>query len=252
MRVFVCEDSFEGIMTAVYDAWASRLGHQNVSLKLQGEYNLELFSEYVTVKTEEEKAEKVARTLQRISADVFACTYKAAMSAEHEKADKIYRFVVLAIKHRARVLEQLHNPDVMEVFSMARKVGTEAHRFLQFVRFRELENGILFSEIEPKSHIIAMVAPHFEDRLPEENWIIYDATHNLAAVHARRTPWVLTRETAFYSLLSSKKETDYEELWKIFFHTISIESRKNPTCQRNMLPLWYRKNMLEFDTVSGL
>ena len=135
---------------------------------------------------------------------------------------------------------------------MARKVGTEAHRFLQFVRFRELENGILFSEIEPKSHIIAMVAPHFEDRLPEENWIIYDATHNLAAVHARRTPWVLTRETAFYSLLSSKKETDYGELWKIFFHTISIESRKNPTCQRNMLPLWYRKNMLEFDTVSGL
>ncbi len=252
MRVFVCEDSFEGIMTAVYDAWASRLGHNNVSLQIQGEYNLDLFSEYVTVETEEEKVEKVVRTLQKISEEVFACTYKAAMSAEQEKADNIYRFIVLAIKHRARVLERLNHPDVMKVFSMARRVGTEAHRFLQFVRFRELENGILFSKIEPKSHIITMVAPHFDDRLPEENWIIYDATHNLAAVHAKRTPWVLTRETELFPLLSSKKEADYEELWKIFFRTISIESRKNPNCQRNMLPLWYRKNMLEFDTVSGL
>ena len=29
MVVFVCEDSPEGIFTGVYDAWNSRLGHEN-------------------------------------------------------------------------------------------------------------------------------------------------------------------------------------------------------------------------------
>ena len=46
MVVFVCEDSPEGIFTGVYDAWSSRLGHENVRLEVQGEYNYSLFSEY--------------------------------------------------------------------------------------------------------------------------------------------------------------------------------------------------------------
>ena len=46
MVVFVCEDSPEGIFTGVYDAWNSRLGHENVRLEVQGEYNYSLFSEY--------------------------------------------------------------------------------------------------------------------------------------------------------------------------------------------------------------
>ena len=37
MRVYVCEDSFEGLMTAVYSAWADKLGHKNVRLELEGE-----------------------------------------------------------------------------------------------------------------------------------------------------------------------------------------------------------------------
>ena len=32
MYVFICEDSLEGILTGVYDACASRLGHRNIRL----------------------------------------------------------------------------------------------------------------------------------------------------------------------------------------------------------------------------
>ena len=34
MYVFLCEDSPEGIFTGVYDAWESRLGHNNISLQI--------------------------------------------------------------------------------------------------------------------------------------------------------------------------------------------------------------------------
>ena len=92
MRVYVCEDSFEGLMTAVYSAWADKLGHKNVRLELEGEYNLQLFAEYVSVKPDKEKTEKVIRKLRNISEEVFTCVYRAAMSKEKEKADKIYHF----------------------------------------------------------------------------------------------------------------------------------------------------------------
>ena len=55
MVVFVCEDSPEGIFTGVYDAWSSRLGHENVRLEVQGEYNYSLFSEYREVAVDQLK-----------------------------------------------------------------------------------------------------------------------------------------------------------------------------------------------------
>ncbi len=249
MRVYLCEDRFESIMTAVYDAWASRLGHENVRLELQGDYNLELFSEYITVEDDVEKTEKVVRTLrQKISDEVFEYVYKAAMSQDRGKADKIYRFVVLAMHKGAGIVSQLGDSIVMDIFTMVRNVSNEAHLLLGFIRFRELSNGVLFAKITPKNHVLTFVAPHFEDRLSGENWVIYDEVHRIAAIHAKNTCWVLSKQTGLNEeILSSGKEEEYEELWKIFFHTIGIEARKNPACQRNMLPLWYRKNMLEFD-----
>ena len=65
MTVFECEDSSDGIFTGIYDAWASRLGHANVRLQLQGMHTLELFTQYRQVVPDAGKAEKVARTIRR-------------------------------------------------------------------------------------------------------------------------------------------------------------------------------------------
>ena len=47
IRVFQCEDTLTGIMTGVYDAWDSRIGHKNVRLETAYNKNMELFCEYV-------------------------------------------------------------------------------------------------------------------------------------------------------------------------------------------------------------
>ena len=43
MTIFVCEDSLDGILTGVYDAWDSRLGHSRVKLKTADVDTYELF-----------------------------------------------------------------------------------------------------------------------------------------------------------------------------------------------------------------
>lgn len=49
IRVFQCEDSLTGILTGVYDGWASRLGHSHVRLAILDQGNMELFREYEEV-----------------------------------------------------------------------------------------------------------------------------------------------------------------------------------------------------------
>ena len=56
MTVYTCKDSFEGILTGVYDAWMSRKGHSNVRLETAGQYStMELFCDYIDVIPDEER-----------------------------------------------------------------------------------------------------------------------------------------------------------------------------------------------------
>ena len=44
MTVYICEDSLEGILCGVYDAWMSKKGHKNVRLQMNGMFEQELFT----------------------------------------------------------------------------------------------------------------------------------------------------------------------------------------------------------------
>ena len=37
----------------------------------------------------------------------------------------------------------------------------------------------------------------------------------------------------------------WEDLWRTFVSNIAIQPRRNWELQRNLMPLWYRKNMTE-------
>ena len=88
MTVFLCEDSVCGILTGVYDAWDSRLGHANVKLALKKGYQPELFIDCQEVGPDAEKADKVLRTLDRkMYLEDFEALYQALLSADDQKAD---------------------------------------------------------------------------------------------------------------------------------------------------------------------
>ena len=59
MTVFTCEDNFDAMMTCVYEAWASRLGHSNIKLKTEPLGNLELFCDYRHVDADPKKTASV-------------------------------------------------------------------------------------------------------------------------------------------------------------------------------------------------
>lgn len=250
MVVFTCKDDFESMMTCIYDAWAARLGHSNIRLAIEPVGNLELFCEYRHVEKNQEKAEKVIRTIQRkISPEAYEWIYAAALSFQPHKLDCIYRFLVLGFSLGSQILHMLHVQQVAAVFELKRKVYNECHHFREFLRFSSLDNKASFSVIEPKCNVLTLLSPYFEDRMPSEDWMITDKTRMLSVVHPRDslsflTP--ITQEELSYMEEEIDKKDLYIRLWKSFFQSVSIDARKNTRCQRNHLPLWFRKNMTEF------
>jgi probable DNA metabolism protein len=258
MYVFVCKDSLEGIFTGVYDACASRLGHRNIRLTTGEPENLELFSEYIEVTPSQEKTQKVIHTLlSRFGRQFYESIYQAALSGEThsdkklDKADAIYETVMLAFScnNGQKVLLSLGEPCVYRIFELCRNTNREACHHLEFLRFSELENGILFATIHPKNHVLPYVAAHFTDRFPQENFMIFDATHNLVAVHAASRNYILTgADDLDLDKIKrySEDELEYRKLWLTFFDHIAIEARLNPSLQQQLIPKRYWADTTEF------
>lgn len=250
MTVFVCGDTFEGILCGVYDGWMSRLGHDNVCLELEGTGNIRMFAEYRQVAETEEKFRKVADAVRmKIGPQVYEQIYCASLSCRPEKADLIYRYLVYAFRFGESVADMLQIPAVYELFRLKRAVSNEANHLIEFIRFSQTKEGILAGVVEPKNDVTVLMAEHFSDRLRGENWIICDKGRNKAVFHPAmgRCVTVKTEDLRWLErLVRSGDQEEYEKLWKTFHQHIAIKERTNYACQRSHLPLRFRPYMTEF------
>lgn len=248
MTVFVCGEEVDDIWCGIYDAWMSRLGHANVRLEPSG-CDRELFCEYRDVERDPQKAANVVGSIcSKLNEDIYEVVYKAALSQDRYRCDKIYRFLIYAFALGPGVVDMLQLPAVYEVFSMNRHIRGELDHMMGFTRFSQMKEGILLSRIGPKNDLTVLLAAHFADRMPQENWILYDCNRKKAAVHQAGGGWVMVKADSAVWQDRLEQETDeevFEELWKTFHRTIAIKERENPRCQRNMLPLRFRKYMTE-------
>ena len=92
-----------------------------------------------------------------------------------------------------------------------------------------------------------LVGNHFANRMPSEHWMIIDDKRFIAVVHPADQDYYLTiLSKEEMDRLSIQTDDPFIDLWKDFFNTIGIKERENHQCQRNLMPLWYRKHMTEF------
>lgn len=252
-KYIICEDSLEGIYTAVYDVYALREGHEHVHIQVGEEENYRLFATYLYSVPDSVKTDKVVRTLRRrMGESGYHTVCRAAASYHKDKGEAIYRTVVDAITagNGIRTMENLRNPHVARTFELARRTANEVHHELEFIRFQELEQGILYSRIGPENHVVPFVMPHFADRLSTENFMIHDEKRGVFGVHPAGEEWYLVSkaEGVVEDVLRwSKRETQYQELFKLFHETIGIRERRNIRLQCQMLPLRFQEYMVEFE-----
>ncbi|MBO5372774.1 MAG: TIGR03915 family putative DNA repair protein [Lachnospiraceae bacterium] len=257
MYIFQCEDSIDGIFTGIYDAFASHYGHKNIRLSTNSHEDMCLFSEYISVRTDIDKSQKVGRTLfKRFGIDFYETICKCALAdgsfkkLSMDKANAIYQTIVMAfaLPEAEKVLNFLGEPCIACLFELCRQTNNEGHHYLGFLRFFELENGLLFAKIAPKNNVLPILAEHFTNRLPLENFMIYDETHKLAIIHKAGKDYLTVDASELDLTLTrqySANEENYQKLFKTFFHSIAIEARKNPKLQSQNIPKRFWANTVE-------
>ncbi len=261
MTVYRCEDSLEGIFTAIYLAYEEKRDHKDTRISLNDEPML--FAEDIQVTPDWEKTRKVMNTLNRRFGESDYLNLCRALAAEDEdKAQAVYRTVVDGLEKKVKeghLFDNLADDNVNRALALSINTRREIHHLRGFVRFQELENGMLYSKIGPKNNILTFLMPHFSDRLPIENFVLYDERRNLFGIHPAGKQWILFcgeegtgrgdssgAEKRLGEIGLSEKELQYQALFRSFCRAITIEGRRNAELQRNMLPLRFREYMFEF------
>lgn len=255
VRIYQCEDSITGVLSAVYEAGISGYGHEYIKIQPMAAntpYELELFTEFVTVESSEEKVKRVLEAVSnKISYQAYHFVMCAVASSFPDRGDAIYQFLTYGFTMGKGICDAMQIPCVKRTFEIRRRVLNEAHFFKEFIRFREVkrEPALLVATIEPEHHVLPIIMEHFSERFAGEWFIILDKNHGEAAFHEKNGDWeirILTEEEEKLLAELGEQREDYVELWKTFFQNIAIPQRKNGDLQRNMLPLHYRKYMTEF------
>lgn len=239
--IYVTDGSFEGILTAVFEAYA--LKEEPEAIVSRDHFQLTLFSDVREIETQPEKSDRVYRSIvEKMSQEAIEEVYRAYLCDDPDVGLAIYRYIKVGLKLGRRVLSYLQHPDVLRVYDMSHRVMGETHRFLGLVRFKKLKNGIYYAKIEPDNNITMLLSNHFADRLNDQPWIIHDAKRNLYALY--NTEQVVFSNESL-PINDDELDEEFERLWRKYFQAITIESRKNPKLQRSFMPKKYWKNLPE-------
>lgn len=250
MTIFTCEREWESMLCAIYAASESRIGHKDIRFAFEPVGQYDLFDKYIHIERDEVKAGKVMDCIcTEISPVFYDRLSYLGMAYEEDVLDVIYHVLLLGYNFGPGVLDMFKFRDVARYQEICIRLGKEVNRFQEFARFNRVSGDRFISHIEPKSRVVIPLGYIFEDRMPSEHWMIVDDAHLEAVIHPRDEHFYFQRITPeeLSNLRKSEEETDeFTDMWRVFFDSIAIKERENYRCQRNLLPIWCRKNMTEF------
>jgi len=313
MVIYLFDGTFDGMLTAVFDSFVQK---EEPELVCRPEEPLPLFYDKVyTVVTDVAKSERVWRKLSKvISRGALSAFTAAFLTNRPDYPTHAVRFVRRAVvappsiendfsdasvrtphrnrpdypTHAARFIRRAEvappsiendfsDASVLALYRESRRVKSEAHRMLQFVRFQKALDGTYFAMVDPLFDVLPMAISHFRDRFSDQPFIIYDKLraygyhfdgkdlHRMTLLtpptphHPEIPPSVpqirpigpispppptLLPDKLPPSLLDPE-ELLFQKLWRTYFNAIAIPERTNPRKQRQDMPIRYWKYLPE-------
>nr|WP_302437443.1 TIGR03915 family putative DNA repair protein [Bacteroides intestinalis] len=254
MTIFIFDNTFEGLLTSVFEGYSRRTFPD--ALLPEGE-PLPLFHEEVfTVITEEEKAKRVWRGLQKkLSSGALSCLAQCWLAEEAETPMLLFRYIRKAIDAPRSIETNFADPDVLEFSRMWKRVDWERLRMLQFIRFQKAADGTFFAAVEPEKNALPLAIDHFKDRFADQPWLIYDIKRAYGFYYDLKEVRQVTFEEGsreghlvtgmLDESLMDKDEKLFQQLWKTYFKAICIKERLNPRKHKQDMPVRYWKHMTE-------
>ena len=227
------DGSYEGLLNCIEFAIQEKTMPRIKNIK---NHQITIFDDEKIIKSNYPKAIKFNETIRdKISPLTSKNIFGAYLSEKDNIEDSILSYIRKGFELGSSINNLLTDDNVHEIQDFSRKVFGESHRLKGLIRFRQ---------VEPLYNVISLVSRHFERRLKNENWIIYDARRNIAALY-RKKDCIFTSVHINSTLIFKNTDTFMEELWKEYFRIIAIDERKNEKLQMHFMPKRYWKHLPE-------
>ncbi len=254
MIVFIYDKTFDGLLTAVFDAYF-RKTFPDMLLSVGDPLPL-FYDESFTVVTDEEKAGRVWKSLQKkLSSAALSCLAQSWLSELPQVGMLLFRYIRKATDSPYSIETNFADPDVFDLSRIWKKVNQERHRMWQFVRFQKAVDGTYFAAFEPLYNVLPLAVEHFKDRFRDQKWLIYDIKRRYGYYYDLHTVTEVTfeedsREAPLITgmlneSLMDKDEKQFQELWRTYFKAIAIKERFNPRKHKQDMPARYWKYLTE-------
>ncbi|WP_430251907.1 UdgX family uracil-DNA binding protein [Neorhizobium sp. DAR64860/K0K1] len=163
----------------------------------------------------------------------------------------LYR-MLFRMAHGRNFLGMATDPDVVAANRMSKSIGRDYHKMTAFVRFKEipLPEGVagrrrFVSWFEPDHFIIDRVAPFFQRRFNDMDWLIVTPKGSAS--------W--DGETLRTSDEPAEKpdlRDDTDDLWRTYYANIFNPARLKVKMMMSEMPKKYWKNLPEAELIPGM
>ena len=229
MKNIVYDGSLEGFLTVIFIFYKELF-----KIRIECENNQISFFDQTFIKTEYDKAGRVENSIKKNISKEFFYQIKIAFRSDYKNKDIIIaRLIKLSFLKGENIINST-NKYAIAFNKMIKNYTSEAHAFKGLLRFREIQEGFLFSEYESHNNILEDLSRHFLRRMPKEKFIIYDKNRKKAFISIYGNVEVV--EVLNLDIEESDQEKFFQNLWIGFYDAISIKERKNKKLMISNMP----------------
>jgi probable DNA metabolism protein len=252
MRTILTYDqTFEGFLSCIFYTYE----HNLTDVRIVGNnLNSEnFFDRLFDIPSEEHKAKRVWKGISKS----FSTTgknniYKAFLSELPDVENLLLYFIKRQFSTPSKIDKDFTDSKILKISKIVKMVNREKHRMDAFIRFRLTRDGIYFATIQPDFNVLPLNVTHFKNRYADQQWLIYDLQrdygflYNLEVVEMVRLS--LSKNVNDHSKAGfyfSEDELAFQDLWKNYFNSTNIPSRKNMRVHLQHVPKRYWKYLSE-------
>ncbi|RYG07180.1 MAG: DNA metabolism protein [Chitinophagaceae bacterium] len=250
--IYLADGGLEGLLCAIFEFF-DRKQQGTALLKMEKFYQPDAFSEVVNIINDPVKAHRVwvglSIKLSKAWLRRFYCTF---LSEEPEAYHSLFEFACYIFLSADNVMDNYGDNSVLTISQTAVKVEREKHRMEAFIRFQQLADGMFYCGITPDFNVLPLIVNHFRNRYADQKWIIYDLKRHYGLYYDLQKVEEIYLDEAERKKLSklsttvlSETESLYNTLWKDYFKSTNIVSRKNTKLHVRHVPKRYWKYLTE-------
>lgn len=243
MTTYFFDGTKNGLLTCIFESFYDRRIPDDVTTEC---VQCGLLDEIVTIKTDNEKAERVYKCLKNCKTKYLVSDFNLTFRSGEKKRFKVlFDYLNVAISNKnIDVSKAFALPEIQAFTDLKNRIYTETHRFKGFLRFMETEKGFYYACYEPDNDITELLVPHFTARL-QSPFIIHDIKRNILALCDGKRYKILNGGDNGVTVFMSESEEIFLDLWQQYYKSINIKERKNLRQMRNYMPERYWKNLSE-------